>query len=97
MHRFPSATIVLLSALALLAWNRASSQSPTTLPGPHASHASSTRFGFVQKLAPDDLHVVGEVQIDPNPGEIVLSPDGNHYAYSFYRLISDLYVVHGLR
>jgi len=49
---------------------------PLALPGPHASHASSSRFGFVQKLAPDDLHVVGEVQIDPNPGEIVLSADG---------------------
>lgn len=47
----------------------------TTPPGPHASHSSSTRPGFVQKLAASDLHVLGEVQVDANPGEIVITPD----------------------
>lgn len=49
---------------------------PAALPGPHAAHASSTRPGYVLKLSADDLHSVAEVQIDPNPGEIVISPDG---------------------
>src|SRR4029453_3777947 len=40
-------------------------------PGPHASHGSSSRDGFVQKLALDDLRVLGEVRVDPNPGDIV--------------------------
>lgn len=49
---------------------------PTSLPGPHAAHASSTRPGWVQMLAPSDLHLLGQVQVQANPGEIVLSPDG---------------------
>lgn len=59
---------------------------PTTLPGPHAAHASATRPGFVLKLAPDDLRVVGEVQIDANPGEIILSPDGRHLVATHFDL-----------
>jgi YVTN family beta-propeller protein len=59
---------------------------PTTLPGPHAAHASATRPGFVQKLAPDDLHAIGEVQIDPNPGEIVVAPDGSKVIVTHFDL-----------
>jgi YVTN family beta-propeller protein len=59
---------------------------PTTLPGPHAAHASATRPGFVLKLAPDDLHPIGEVQIDPNPGEIVVAPDGNRVIVTHFDL-----------
>lgn len=59
---------------------------PTTLPGPHAAHASATRPGFVQKLAKDDLHPIGQVQIDPNPGEIVISPDGTKVVVTHFDL-----------
>lgn len=59
---------------------------PSSLPGPHAAHASSVRPGYVIKLAPDDLHVVGEVQIEPNPGEIVLSGDGTKLVVSHFDL-----------
>lgn len=59
---------------------------PTTLPGPHAAHASATRPGFVQKLAPDDLHPIGEVQIDANPGEIVIAPDGSKIVVTHFDL-----------
>ena len=41
-------------------------------------------------LAPPDRAGVAAVQ------EIVLTPDGTHYAYSFFRRLSDLYLVTGL-
>lgn len=59
---------------------------PTTLPGPHAAHASASRPGFVQKLSPTDLHAVGEVQIDPNPGEIVIAPGGSKLIVTHFDL-----------
>lgn len=59
---------------------------PTTLPGPHAAHASASRPGFVQKLAKDDLHAIGQVQIDPNPGEIVIAPDGSKVIVTHFDL-----------
>ena len=31
------------------------------------------------------------------PGRVRLTPDANSYAYSFYRNLSDLYLVDGLR
>ena len=48
----------------------------TNAVGPHASHGSSARLGLVQKLRLDDLVIVGEVRVDTNPGDIVLSDDG---------------------
>jgi len=48
---------------------------PTTDPGPHASHSSGARPGYVQKLAAADLHVIGEVKVEANPGEIIVTPD----------------------
>lgn len=59
---------------------------PTTLPGPHAAHASASRPGFVHKLAADDLRVLGEVQIDANPGEIVIAPDGSKIIVTHFDL-----------
>jgi DNA-binding beta-propeller fold protein YncE len=59
---------------------------PAIAAGPHAGHGSSTRSGFVQKLALDDLRALGEVRIDANPGEIVLSEDGSRIAVSHFDL-----------
>lgn len=55
-------------------------------PGPHAAHGSSQRPGWMQALALDDLRVVGEVPIDPNPGDIVLSADGQTAVASHFDL-----------
>lgn len=63
-----------------------------SLPGPHAAHASSRRNGWVLKLAADDLHVLGQVQVDPNPGEIVLSPDGSKLVVTHFDLEAALKV-----
>ena len=59
---------------------------PASLPGPHAAHASSTRPGWVQMLDGADLHLLGQVQVEPNPGEIVLSPDGATLVVSHFDL-----------
>jgi DNA-binding beta-propeller fold protein YncE len=55
--------------------------------GPHASHGSSVRPGWVQKLALDDLRVVGEVRVDTNPGDIVLSEDASRLVVSHFDLL----------
>ncbi len=59
---------------------------PAIAPGPHASHGSSSRDGFVQELALDDLRILGEVRVDPNPGDIVMSEDGSKLVVSHFDL-----------
>jgi YVTN family beta-propeller protein len=59
---------------------------PATLPGPHAAHSSSTRPGYVLKLAADDLRTLAAVQTDPNPGEIVLAPGGSRLVVTHFDL-----------
>jgi DNA-binding beta-propeller fold protein YncE len=40
------------------------------------SHGSSSVAGWVQVFALDDLRAIGELRVDPNPGEIAVSDDG---------------------
>jgi DNA-binding beta-propeller fold protein YncE len=54
------------------------------------SHGSSTRNGWVQVLALDDLRAVGEVEVDPNPGEIAVSDDGKRLVVTHYDLAAAL-------
>jgi DNA-binding beta-propeller fold protein YncE len=54
--------------------------------GPHAAHGSSARAGYVQKLSLDDFRILGEVRVDPNPGDIVLSEDGSRIAVTHFDL-----------
>jgi DNA-binding beta-propeller fold protein YncE len=54
--------------------------------GPHATHGSSVASGYVQKLALDDLRVLGQVRVDSNPGDIVVSQDGNRVVVSHFDL-----------
>jgi DNA-binding beta-propeller fold protein YncE len=54
------------------------------------SHGSSKRSGFVQALALDDLRAVGEVEVDPNPGEIAVSDDGKRLVVTHYDLAAAL-------
>lgn len=54
--------------------------------GPHASHGASVIPGYVQKLALDDMRVLGQVRVDPNPGDIVLSQDGKRLVVSHFDL-----------
>lgn len=43
--------------------------------GQHA-HGTSGQPGYLQKIALDDLRPLGEVRLDPNPGEVAVSEDG---------------------
>jgi len=54
--------------------------------GPHASHGGSLVPGYVQKLALDDMRILGQVRVDPNPGDIVLSQDGSRLVVSHFDL-----------
>lgn len=59
---------------------------PPISPGPHSAHSSSKRSGYVLKLAADDFAVIGEVQVDPNPGDVVLTPDGSRVLVTHFDL-----------
>jgi DNA-binding beta-propeller fold protein YncE len=54
--------------------------------GPHAAHGSSVVPGYAQKLSLEDLSVLGQVRVDPNPGDIVLSQDGTRLVVSHFDL-----------
>ncbi|WP_437730304.1 YncE family protein [Sorangium sp. So ce1335] len=54
--------------------------------GPHASHGGSSVAGYVQKLALDDLRPLGQVRVEPNPGDIVISEDGSRLVVSHFDL-----------
>ncbi|WP_437476682.1 YncE family protein [Sorangium sp. So ce1014] len=54
--------------------------------GPHATHGSSAVAGYVQKLALDDMRVLGQVRVEPNPGDVVISEDGSRIVVSHYDL-----------
>jgi DNA-binding beta-propeller fold protein YncE len=50
------------------------------------SHGASSVPGWVQVLAIDDLRAVGELRVDPNPGEIALSDDGQRLVVTHFDL-----------
>lgn len=54
--------------------------------GPHAAHGSSVQSGFAQKLSLDDFRILGQVRVDENPGDIVLSEDGKRLVVSHFDL-----------
>jgi DNA-binding beta-propeller fold protein YncE len=54
--------------------------------GPHAAHGGSVVPGYVQKLALDDMRITGQVRVDPNPGDIVLSQDGTRLVVTHFDL-----------
>ncbi len=54
--------------------------------GPHAGHGASQALGWVQRLSLDDLSVTGQVRVDKNPGDIVLSRDGTRLVVSHFDL-----------
>lgn len=57
---------------------------PAIGSGPHGAHGASDRFGYVQKLALGDLRLLGEVRVDPNPGDVVMSGDGKRVVVTHY-------------
>ncbi|MFO0550535.1 MAG: YncE family protein [Polyangiaceae bacterium] len=55
--------------------------------GPHAAHGSSQQIGYVQKLRTSDLSIVGQVRVDRNPGDILISADGSRLVTSHFDLL----------
>ena len=55
--------------------------------GPHATHGGSVASGYAQKLDGTDFHIVGQVRVDSNPGDIVLSEDGKRLVVSHFDLL----------
>jgi YVTN family beta-propeller protein len=55
--------------------------------GPHAIHGSGVAPGWIQKLRLSDLAPVGQVRVDNNPGDIVLSHDGRRVITSHFDLL----------
>lgn len=70
-----------------VAWIVHAYPNATESAGNH-SHGSSKVTGWVQGYALDDLHAMGEVQVDPNPGEIAISDDGKRLVVTHFDLTS---------
>jgi YVTN family beta-propeller protein len=71
---------------------------PPGIPsGPHAGHGTSTVPGWVQALALSDFHEIARAEIDPNPGEIVITPDHRRVIVSHFNLAqaADVLANHG--
>jgi DNA-binding beta-propeller fold protein YncE len=60
---------------------------PPVAPGPHAAHGGSQRPGAIQRLALADLSPLGTLEVETNPGDIVLSDDGRLLVVSHFDLI----------
>lgn len=60
---------------------------PGTGTGPHGAHGNGTADGHVLKVRASDNIVVGEVRVDRNPGDLVLSPDGKRAYASHFDLL----------
>jgi DNA-binding beta-propeller fold protein YncE len=54
--------------------------------GPHAGHGASQALGWVQRLSLEDLTVTGQVRVQTNPGDLVLSQDGKRLVVSHFDL-----------
>ncbi len=64
------------------------SMPPAAIPsGPHAAHGSSTRPGVLIKRALDDFRLLGRVDVDANPGDMLLSPDRRRIFVSHFDLV----------
>jgi YVTN family beta-propeller protein len=58
----------------------------TGTKGPHAEHGSATVPGFVQRLSLADLRPLGQVRVEANPGDLVVSADGSRIVVSHFDL-----------
>jgi hypothetical protein len=55
--------------------------------GPHGSHGTGTIPGFVLKLSTTNGTQVAFAQVDPNPGDLTISPDGKTIYVTHYDLV----------
>ena len=55
--------------------------------GPHGAHGTGVIPGFVLKLSTKNGDQVAFAQVDPNPGDLTLSPDGKTLYVTHYDLV----------
>jgi hypothetical protein len=55
--------------------------------GPHGSHGTGIIPGFVLKIRTSDASQVAFAQVDPNPGDLVITPDGKTLYVTHYDLV----------
>jgi DNA-binding beta-propeller fold protein YncE len=60
---------------------------PGVPAGPHAGHGSSLVPGWVQEFDIDDMHEIARFNVDPNPGDIVLTPDHTRILVTHFNLV----------
>ena len=63
---------------------------PVLAPGPHAAHGSSTQPGILIARSLDDLSLFGQAQVDPDPGDVILSPDRTRVYVSHFDMVRAL-------
>jgi hypothetical protein len=61
---------------------------PGSGSGPHGAHGTGSIPGFVVKLDTRDGRVLDQVQVDRNPGDNLLSPDGKTLYVTHYDLLA---------
>lgn len=59
---------------------------PAISPGPHSEHGSASVPGVLVKRSACDMQLLGRVDVDPNPGDLVMSPDRRRIYVSHYDL-----------
>ena len=55
--------------------------------GPHGSHGTGTIPGYVLKIATSNAAQVAFAQVDPNPGDLITTPDGKTLYVTHYDLV----------
>jgi DNA-binding beta-propeller fold protein YncE len=55
--------------------------------GPHGIHGSGTADGYALKVRVDDGVVIDQARVDPNPGDIRLTPDGQTLLMTHFDLV----------
>src|ERR1700682_3572367 len=55
--------------------------------GPHGSHGTGTIPGFVLKIRTSDSSQVAFAQVDPNPGDLIITADGKTLYVTHYDLL----------
>src|SRR3954447_26754671 len=68
---------------------------PGTGSGPHGSHGSGTVPGSLVKLDATTNEKIGEAQVDPNPGDVILSKDGAWAFVSHYDTVKLMAALNG--
>lgn len=60
---------------------------PGSGSGPHGAHGTGTADGYAIKMRAADNKRVGYARVDPNPGEIIVSPDGRTLFQTHFNIL----------